>query len=170
MKGLGTTRKVYFPERSIKQSANPLDKTLATLIPLIMFLCRSLKIISPADKSLFTILEWLAAQGYLQNNQQFVVKYDCSHTSLFVKVICSMRNLKTLLLRGNELTLGNLAHVFQSCPQIANLFLTNFKYTMFEMSEQLKNQLRSGFERLRCFAFVSSIDEFLWPVIQETMT
>ena len=30
VKGLGTTRKEYFPERSIKQSATPLDKTLAT--------------------------------------------------------------------------------------------------------------------------------------------
>jgi hypothetical protein len=81
-----------------------------------------------------------------------------------------MRNLKTLRLWGNELTLGDLAHVFQSCPQITNLFLDNFRYTMFEMSEQLKIQLRSGFERLQCFAFESSINIFLWPVVQETLT
>jgi hypothetical protein len=125
-----------------------------------MILCRSLEITGLADESLFSILEWLSAEGYLQNNHQFVVKANCSRSSLFAKVICSMRSLETLRLWGNEPTLGDLAHIFQSCPQITNLFLKKIKYTMFGMSEQQKNQLRLGFQRLQCFAFSSSINIF----------
>ncbi len=70
----------------------------------------------------------------------------------------------------DELTLEDLAYVFQSCSKINNLYISKFEFAMFEMSEHLKNQLRLGFQRLRFFGFTSSINKVSWPVIQETLT
>jgi hypothetical protein len=81
-----------------------------------------------------------------------------------------MKNLQTLQLWENELTFEDLAHMFQSCPKIDYLHITDFKFTMLEMSEQLNNQLRPGFQRLRSFGFVTSFNKVSWPVIQETLT
>jgi hypothetical protein len=123
-----------------------------------------------AEESLIIILEWLAAEGYLQNNHWLSVEFPCSRYSPFVKVICSMKNLQILRLSDNDLTLEDLAYVFQSCSKITNLYISKFEYAMFEMSEHLKNQLRPGFQRLRFFEFASSINKVSWPVIQETLT
>jgi hypothetical protein len=122
-----------------------------------------------ADESLI-ILEWLAAGGYLQNNYWLLVEFSCSRSSPFFEVICSMKNLGTLRLMDDELTLEDLAYVFQSCSKINNLYISKFEFAMFEMSEHLKNQLRLGFQRLRFFGFTSSINKVSWPVIQETLT
>jgi hypothetical protein len=135
-----------------------------------MILCRSLEIVDSVDESLFTTLEWLSEEGYLQNNHYFTAGYPFSRSSRFVKVICSMKNLQTLQLWENELTFEDLARMFQSCPKITYLNITNFKFTMLEMFEQLKNQLRPGFQRLRSFAFATSFNKVSWPVIQETLT
>ena len=109
--------------------------------------------------------------GYLQNNHNLIVEFPRSSNSPFVKVVCSMKNLDTLRLSDSDLTLEDLAHVFQSCSKITRLHISKFEYTRFEISEHLKNQLRSGFQRLRFFGFTtSSINNDSWPLIQETLT
>jgi len=59
-----------------------------------MNLYRSLFINDLPDDSLFNILERLAGEGYLQNNQQFGEFESCFlPISPFVEVVCSMKNL-----------------------------------------------------------------------------
>ena len=124
----------------------------------------------PADENIFSILKRLAGEGYLQNIRQLEVD-RVIRSPLIVELICLMKNLETLDLRDQEMTLDSLAHVFQSCSKITRLHISKFEYTRFEMSEHLKNQLRSGFQRLRFFGFTtSSINNDSWPLIQETLT
>jgi hypothetical protein len=132
-----------------------------------MNLYRSLSIERQPDESLLKILEQLAREGYLQNNRYLDVEFDCSSNPRFVEVICSMKNLKILF--GRKLTLEDLAHVFESCSKITNLFIPANGRKMSEMAEHLKNQLRSGFQRLR-YLDLKQIDNDSWPVIQEMLT
>jgi hypothetical protein len=117
-------------------------------------------------------VEQLAGEGYLQTNRQLEcnVKFANVDCSRFVELICSMKNLETLNLFDHELTPDVLAHVFQSCYKLTNLHIATYKYKTHEMAEHLKNQLRSGFQRLRRLHLVCFIDKVKWPAIQEILT
>jgi hypothetical protein len=135
-----------------------------------MIFYRSLWIIRLGDKNIFKILERLAEKGYLQNNQQFVEIQSCVfHMSSFFEAICSMKNLATLNLDYN-LTLEDLAHVFQSCSKLTELRISASEFEMDEMDEDLFNQLRSGFQRLRCLDLEYFIDGDSWRGFQEMLT
>jgi hypothetical protein len=127
-----------------------------------MNLYRSLRIERAPDKRLFKILELLAWGGYLQNNRQLFmalpVAFDCSLSSRFVEVICSVKNLEELDLLGYELAPDVLANVFQSCSKLIKLGIRTHKYKTAEMAEHLRNRLRSGFQKLRCLELDCPID------------
>jgi hypothetical protein len=135
-----------------------------------MNLYRSLRIISLRDKSIFKILERLAEEGYLQNTQQFGEYQFCLfHMSPFFEVLCSMKNLKKLYL-SYDLTLEALAHVFQSCSKLTELRISASEFKMDEMGEEVLNQLRTGFQRLRCLDLEYLIDNDSCPGLQEILT
>ena len=96
--------------------------------------------------------------------------FDGARSSRFVELICPMKNLESLNLFENELTPDVLARVFQSCSKLTELNFTAFEFEMDGMGEDLKNQLRPGFQRLRFFELHGYIDPFSWPVIQEIFT
>ena len=122
------------------------------------------------DESLFKILERLAVERYLQNNRKFIATCNWSRTSRFVEVISSMKNLETLNSFGHYLTPEFLARVFQSCSKLIELDIANFGRETREIAENLKNQLKSGFQRLRYFSFLCFITNDSWPRIQEMLT
>jgi hypothetical protein len=138
-----------------------------------MNLYRSLFIKDLPDDSLFNILEWLAEEGYLQNNRRLDVQFDCtcgcSCSARFPELICSMKNLESLNLFNHELTPDVLAHVFQSCSKLIELHIETY-YKTLEMAEYEKSQLRLGFQKLRCLYLVCNIDNDTWPVIQRMLT
>jgi hypothetical protein len=135
-----------------------------------MNLSRSLFIDRLPDESLFNILERLAREGYLQNNRRLDLQFDCSCSSRFVELICSMKNLESLDLDEHDLTPDDLAHVFQSCSKLIEMDIAIEKYKTYEMAEYLKNQMRPGFQKLRRLDLVCFIDNDSWPVIQEILT
>jgi hypothetical protein len=113
----------------------------------------------------------MALEGYLENNRQLEVERTIrSSDSRFVELTCSMKNLEELDLFGCELTLEDLAHVFQSCSQITNLSITGDSDEMPNMTEHLKNQLRPGFHKLRRLDLRCSIYNDSWLVLQEMLT
>jgi len=128
---------------------------------------------SPADDSLLKILKQLAGKGYLKNNRKLDAQICCSisdyRNSRFIDVICSMNDLEKLNLLNQELTPKVLAHLFQSCPKLTEVYIATSK--TLKMANHLKNQLRSGFQKLRrlhidFFLF----DEDSWSVLQEMLT
>ncbi len=142
-----------------------------------MNLYRSLSI--KPNESLLKILERLAGEGYLQQNRQFkcnvrlaqlFMKFDRSHSSCFFELICSMKNLEELNLFGYTLTPDILAHLFQSCFKLVQLNIGIHNCKTLEMDERLKDQLKTGFQKLRCLKLGCSIDKVTWPVIQEILT
>jgi ribosome-binding ATPase YchF (GTP1/OBG family) len=91
--------------------------------------------------------------------------------------ICSMNNLEKLDLIYNELTLEDLAQLFRSCPKLTKLQLTSFQLNKQEkdkdegLDEELKHQLRSGFQRLQHLHLIKCvICSDSWPIIQEILT
>jgi hypothetical protein len=119
------------------------------------------------DESNFNILERLAGEGYLQNNQQFAEFESCFlPIAPIVKIVCSMKNLEQLDLHC-DLTLEDLAHVFQSCSKLE--FLST-EFEMGEMDQDLINHLRPGFQRLRQLHLFCLIDDDTWPGFQEMLT
>jgi hypothetical protein len=135
-----------------------------------MNLYRSMKIDHPPDENLLKIMEHLAVEGYLQNNQQLKhVLHNFSHIPTFLEVICSMKNLEKLDL-DYKLTLEDLARVFQSCSKLVELRIATYGCKTHKMSEHLKNQLRSGFRKLRRLKLGFSIDNDTLPVFQEMLT
>jgi len=134
-----------------------------------MNLYRLLELTHLADENLFSILKRLAGEGYLQNNRQLEV-WPTIRSCLIVELICSMKNLESLDLRDQELTLNSLAHVFQSCSKLTDLYIATNEYKTFEMDGHLKNHLRLGFQRLRYFSLSCFINKDSWPVIQEILT
>ena len=122
-------------------------------------------------ESRLNVLERLAGEGYLQNNQQLIeFESDYSDIPSFVtKVICSMKNLEKLKLE-NFLTLEDLALVFQSCSKLIELNISAFKFEMDEIDEDVKNHLRPGFQRLRRLHLLCFIDSDSWPGFQEMLT
>jgi hypothetical protein len=117
-------------------------------------------------------LERLADEGCFRNNRQFVVNFFRSFTVRLFRIICSMNNLEKLHLFECSLThaaIKDLAHVFRSCPKLTELNLGLVKSsTKLEMNEELKNELRPGFERLRLLELDSFFNS--GPAIQEMLT
>ena len=135
-----------------------------------MNLYRSLVLTRLPDESLFKILERLAIEGYLLNNRKLFVTFKGSRSSRFDELICSMKNLEKLDLLSCDLTLEVLALVFQSCSKIIELNISIWGFKTPEVPEHLKNQLKSGFQRLRYFEFECLVEDDTWPVIQEMCT
>jgi hypothetical protein len=116
-------------------------------------------------------LERLANEEYFLNNRQMIMKLVRPFTARLFRVICSMNNLEKLHLFECNVThveIKDLAHVFRSCPKLTELHLGLIKSVKLEMNEELKNELRPGFERLRLFELDSYINS--GPVIQEMLT
>jgi hypothetical protein len=136
----------------------------------MMNLYRSLFIGRLPDENVFDILERLADEGYLKNNQQLKEFESCFlPISPFVEVICSMKNLEKLNLEY-DLTLEHLALVFQSCSKLVELNISAFEFEMDKMTEDLIDKLRPGFQRLRCLDLFCFIDNDSWPRFQEMLT
>jgi len=122
-----------------------------------------------SDESIFKILERLAEDGYLKNNRK-LIEANFSHNSQLIEVISSMKNLEILVITCNNLTLEDLAPVFQSCSKLIELRIATWSYNSFEMAEHLKDQLRPGFQKLRCLNLLCCVDNGSWPMIQEMLT
>jgi hypothetical protein len=128
-----------------------------------------LEIDDECDESLVKILERLAEKGYFQNTQQFEgFESDFSNISSFVKIICSMKSLEKLTSLTDHLTLGDLALVFQSCSKLITIHIPTLKFEFDKMDGALIDQLRPGFQRLRCLDLECSM--VLWAGIQEMLT
>ena len=125
-------------------------------------------------------MEYLVDRGFLENNRLLRVSLDWLTMGANYRIlrdICSMNNLEKLDLIYNELTLEDLALLFRSCPKLNNLQLTNFQLNKQEkekdegLDEELKNQLRPGFQRLQHLNLIKcGICSDSWPVIQEMLT
>ncbi len=129
----------------------------------------------PIPESLLTILKRLADGGYIKNNRQWIMSVGWSRGPWLFPVIRSMNNLEKLHLFECNLTLTeDLPQLFQSCPQLKDLRIRLFDPNRVEcerlkqMNEHPKNELRSGFQRLRLLKFYWGIDS--WSVIQEIFT
>ncbi len=127
---------------------------------------RSLEIKDERDD--YKIVERLAEKGYFQNTQQFIgFESDLSNISSFVKIICSMKNLEKSSL-PDHLTLGDFALVFQSCSKLIELDISASEFELDKMDGALIDQLRPGFQRLRCLYLDCSMVS--WAGIQEMLT
>ena len=142
-------------------------KLITRLKRLTNFVYRSLWI--DRIESNLKILERLAEKGHLQNTKKCEgFEFDMLHTSSFLKVICSMKNLEKLTLKTYHLTLEDLAPVFQSCSNLIELNIFATGSEIDEMGEVLIDQLRSGFRRLR--RVDCSIVNNSWPGIPEMLS
>ena len=113
-------------------------------------------------------IERLVAGGFLKNNRQMINYFWRSVPRLF-RVILSMHNLETLSLMGYELTLTeDVSQLLRSCPKLTELRIRLFYNQRFKMNEVLKNELRSGFQRLKIFELNWDFES--WPAIQELFT
>jgi hypothetical protein len=80
-----------------------------------------------------------------------------------------MNNLEKLELLNLELTLTkNVPQLFRSCPKLTEMRLKLAETQKLEMGEELENELRLGFQRLRRLELDWDIDS--WPVVQEMFT
>jgi hypothetical protein len=114
-------------------------------------------------------LKRLANGGYFQNNRQVILNSKWPSIPRFLQVIHSMTNLENLRLLEWDLTLTeDLARLFQSCPKLTELHMKLVKSQMLEMGEGLKNELRSGFQRLRLLEL--QWETYSWAVILEMFT
>ena len=138
-----------------------------------MIFNRSLTIVRTADyaitKSLLTSLEQLAEEGFFKNNRQLVVRFrsDWPLSPPLFGIIRPMINLEILKLLDCQLKIEQVAPLFQSCPKLTELHLS---LVACEMDEDLKNQLRPGFQRLRFVGLEWYMDNNMWSVIQEMCT
>jgi hypothetical protein len=119
---------------------------------------------------LLNILGHLAEKRILENSRKLIVGSDFSHNPRFIDVICSMKNLETLDLWNCKLKLEQLPCVFSSCQKLVKLVLRPLTCNNWGMDEDLKNELRPGFQRLQSFRFKCHIYNHMWPVIQEILT
>ena len=81
-----------------------------------------------------------------------------------------MKKLDTLKLVDCEITLEQLLTLFRSCPELVELSLELDAKQKLEMDNCLKNELRTGFQKLRRLMFYGHIDNDSWPVIKEIVT
>jgi hypothetical protein len=120
-------------------------------------------------KSGLIALERLLNRGYFQNNRQMLVSPWFPSNSRLFRVICSMNNLEILNFLHWKLTLTeDVPQLFRSCPNLTELRSRLFESQELEMNEELKNELRPGFQRLRLLDLNWEIDSR--PVLQEILT
>ena len=120
------------------------------------------------DESHMITLDRLAVGGYFQNNRQMIVN-SCWPVPRLFQVLRYMNNLEKLNLLECHVTLTEeLPQLFRWCPKLIELHLTTFESQELEMYEGLKNELRSGFQRLRLLELEWGIDS--WSVIVEIFT
>ena len=81
-----------------------------------------------------------------------------------------MKNLEKLSSNGHFLTLEDLARVFQSCSKLVELDIFVFEFEMDEVDDDLVDQLRPGFQRLRRLDLEYFIDDDTWPGFQQLLT
>ena len=137
---------------------------------------RSFEIAKSDEKSLearencLKILARLAEEGIFENVSQLIVKSKRLFSPRFFQICCSMSNLEKIEIRNPNVQFADVAHFFRSCPNIIELKLVNMKVAFpfgeFEIDEDLKNQLKLGFQRLqrvelRCNVQYSSREIFL---------
>ena len=84
------------------------------------------------------------------------------------QVIRSMNNLEKLSLLKCKLTLTDVSQLFRSCPKLTELRLMLFDNQKVGTGEELKNELRPGFQRLRRFEFDWDMNS--GQVVQEIFT
>jgi hypothetical protein len=125
------------------------------------------------DESCLTILERLVAGGFFKNNRQMIVEISWRWPSIprFYQVLRSMAHLEKLSLLNWKLRLTqDVPKLFQSCPKLTELHLKldDSLNLGLEIDEELKNELRSGFQRIRLLELHWDISA--WPVIQELFT
>jgi hypothetical protein len=114
-------------------------------------------------------LERLAAGGFFKNNREVILTWNWPFTPPLFQVLRSMNNLETLSLSEWKLTLTeDVPQLFRSCPKLTELRLKLAESQKLEKNEELENELRSGFQRLRLFELHWGIDS--WPEIQEIFT
>ena len=128
-------------------------------------------------------LERLLDGQYFQNNRKFITNSWGPYDDLLNRFICSMTKLEKLTFVDWELTPDpphsfwelreeDFARVFQSCHKLTELRTLLFHSHVFdqklEMGEELENEFRSGFQRLRFFELVLAISS--WPTILKIFT
>jgi len=121
--------------------------------------------------SRLTILERLVDGGFFKNNRQMIV--SCRWPSIYrlCQSLRSMTHLETLNVLHWTLRLKqDVPQLFRSCPKLTELRLKLAEAQNFEMGEELKNELRSGFQRLRLVELHWDIPADSWPVVQEMFT
>ena len=117
------------------------------------------------------IFERLVEEGVLKNNHELFVSCNSwPHIPRLLGNICSMKKLDTLKLVDCEITLEQLLTLFRSCPELVELSLELDAKQKLEMDNCLKNELRTGFQKLRRLMFYGHIDNDSWPVIKEIVT
>ena len=116
---------------------------------------RSLENYGRINESLVTILERLAAGGFLTNNRQWFVGYEWTRGPWLSQMIRSLSNLEKVYLDFNLTLTEDLPQLFQSCLNLTDLYIRSFdpnpvEHEWFEqMNEKLINELRLAFQRLR---------------------
>jgi hypothetical protein len=136
-----------------------------------MILYRSFKDCSSELKyeSRLIILERLVNRGLLKNSRQLMLNYICPSIPWIFRVICSMNNLEKLsLLKWEPKLTEDIPQLFRSCPKLTQLHMRLFESQNLEMNEELKNELRLDFQRLKIFELSWGMNS--WPVIQEMLT
>ena len=112
-----------------------------------------------ACKNLLKILELLVDEGFLKNNCELgmpsadgiIAPFERALGSRFLQVIYSMNNLEKLDIMEYDVTVADLARLFQSCPNIILLHLKLFRIFTLDSENDPKsqNQLRLGFQKLQ---------------------
>jgi hypothetical protein len=139
-----------------------------------MIFCRSLKIwysghnLNEAPTKCCVIFERLFEEGVLKKNcELFVSCYSWPHIPRLLGNICSMKKLDRLTLVDCEITLEQLSTLFRSCPELVELSVELDVKQKLEMDDCLKNELRTGFQKLKLLIFNGHIDNDSWPAIKE---
>ena len=119
----------------------------------------------------YEIFKRLVDDGVLKNNLEMSVTcYSWSHIPQLLENICSMKKLHTLELSNCEITLEQLSTLFRSCPDLVELSMELDVEQKLEMDDNLKNDLRRGFQKLKILIFYGHIDNDSWPAIKEIVT
>jgi hypothetical protein len=79
-----------------------------------------------------------------------------------------MTNLEKLNIFHWKVTLTDVPQLFRSCPKLTDLRLRLVESQKLKIDEELKNELRSGFQRIRLLELKWEI--YSWPVILEIFT
>ena len=113
------------------------------------------------------------AGGFFKNNRQMILEGSWSWPCIprFYEVLRSMAHLEKLSLLNRKLGLAqDVAELFRSCPKLTELHLKldDWLNDRMEIDEELKNELRSGFQRIRLLEL--HWGNFAWPVILELFT